>query len=74
MTLPGNYFLLVLVFLGGSSSTSSTSCKENFDYEESLALAMALSKSIYMETPLPVIPGLSSLKSDVLAHPHRDVR
>ena len=57
-----------------SSSTSSSSCKENFDYEESLALAMALSKSIYMETPLPVIPGLSALKSDVLAHPHRDVR
>ena len=54
----------------------SASCKENFDYEESLALAMALSKSIYLETPLPVIPGLSSQKpqqQEVLAHPHRDV-
>ena len=54
----------------------SASCKENFDYEESMALAMALSKSIYLETPLPVIPGLSSQKpqqQEVLAHPHRDV-
>ena len=54
----------------------SASCKENFDYEESMALAMALSKSIYLETPLPVIPGLSSHKpqaQEVLAHPHRDV-
>ena len=41
-----------------------------------MALAMALSKSIYLETPLPVIPGLSSQKpqqQEVLAHPHRDV-
>ena len=52
----------------------SVSCKDNFDYEDSLALAMALSKSIYHETPLPVIPGLSYHKQDVLAHPHRDVR
>jgi len=51
------------------------SCKDAVDYEESLALAMALSKSIYLETPLPVIPGLSSQKScqDVIAHPHRDM-
>lgn len=51
------------------------SCKDAVDYEESLALAMALSKSIYLESPLPVIPGLSSQKScqDVLAHPHRDM-
>ena len=53
----------------------SSSCKDNFDYEESLALAMAMSKSIYLESPLPVIPGLSSVAAqhDVLAHPHRDV-
>jgi len=50
----------------------SGSCKDAFDYEESLALAMALSKSIYLESPLPVIPGLSQKSSqDVLAHPHR---
>merc|ERR1719300_1834358 len=35
------------------------SCKDLFDFEESLALAMALSRSIYVESPLPVIPGLS---------------
>ena len=53
----------------------SVSCKENFEYEDSLALAMALSKSIYLENPLPVIPGLSChvSKPDILAHPHRDV-
>ena len=52
----------------------SGSCKDAFDYEESLALAMALSKSIYLESPLPVIPRLSQKSSqDVLAHPHRDV-
>ena len=52
----------------------SGSCKDAFDYEESLALAMALSKSIYLESPLPVIPGLSQKSSqDVLAHPHRAV-
>ncbi len=56
------------------------SCKDLVDYEESLALALALSKSIYHETPLPLIPGLSAQKlqlsnssQDVLAHPHRDV-
>eukprot|EP00092_Neocalanus_flemingeri_P005834 GFUD01006278.1.p1 GENE.GFUD01006278.1~~GFUD01006278.1.p1 ORF type:complete len:1424 (+),score=191.28 GFUD01006278.1:322-4593(+) len=52
----------------------SGSCKDAFDYEESLALAMALSKSIYLESPLPVIPRLSQKSSqDVLAHPHRDM-
>ncbi len=59
-----------------SRGKRSASCKENFDYEESMALALALSKSIYLETPLPVIPGLSSQKpqpQEVLAHPHRDV-
>lgn len=45
------------------------------DYEENLALAVALSKSLYHENPLSVIPGLSApLQSqDVLAHPHRDM-
>jgi len=52
----------------------SGSCKDAFDYEESLALAMALSKSIYLESPLQVIPRLSQKSSqDVLAHPHRDM-
>jgi hypothetical protein len=62
--------------LGGGAG----SCKDLVDYEESLALALALSKSIYHETPLPLIPGLSAQKlqlsnasQDVLAHPHRDV-
>ena len=59
--------------LGRDKKTSASSCKDNFDYEESVALAMALSKSIYMETPLPVIPGLSAQKNEVLAHPQRDV-
>jgi len=50
------------------------SCKDLFDFEESLALAMALSRSIYVESPLPVIPGLSQKPcQDVLAHPHRDI-
>ena len=55
--------------------TAGGSCKEAVDYEESLALAMALSRSASYETPLPVIPGLSQKTScqDVLAHPHRDV-
>jgi hypothetical protein len=63
--------------LGGGGGGS---CKDLVDYEESLALALALSKSIYHETPLPLIPGLSAQKlqlsnasQDVLAHPHRDV-
>ena len=57
------------------SDSCKENCKENFDYEESLALAMALSRSIY-QSPLPVIPGLSHVKSthDVLAHPHTNVR
>jgi hypothetical protein len=64
--------------LGGGGGGGS--CKDLVDYEESLALALALSKSIYHETPLPLIPGLSAQKlqlsnasQDVLAHPHRDV-
>ena len=56
-----------------AKSASVSSCKDNTDYEESVALALALSKSIYLEAPLPVIPGLSPGKSQVLAHPHRDV-
>ena len=56
-----------------TKSASLSSCKENTDLEESVALALALSKSIYLEAPLPVIPGLSPQKSHVLAHPHRDV-
>jgi len=56
------------------SDSCKENCKENFDYEESLALAMALSRSIY-QSPLPVIPGLSHVKSthDVLAHPHTNM-
>ena len=71
---------------GGCGGGGGGSCKDLVAYEESLALALALSKSIYHETPLPVIPGLSAQKlqqqqqqshnlssQEVLAHPHRDV-
>ena len=57
-----------------SSPRLGRECKDAVDYEESMALALALSKSLYLETPLSVIPGLSAPTSqDVLAHPHRDV-
>lgn len=57
-----------------SSPRLGRDCKDAVDYEESLALALALSKSLYLETPLSVIPGLSAPSThDVLAHPHRDV-
>ena len=52
----------------------SGSCKDLVDYEENLALALALSRSINHETPLPHIPGLSQkITHDVLAHPHKQV-
>ena len=57
-----------------SSPHIGRECKDAVDYEESMALALALSKSLYLETPLSVIPGLSAPASqEVLAHPHRDV-
>jgi hypothetical protein len=61
-----------------SGGAGGGSCKDQVDFEESLALALALSKSLYHESPLPLIPGLSAQKlhlsaHDVLAHPHRDV-
>ena len=57
-----------------SSPRIGRECKDAVDYEESMALALALSKSLYLETPLSVIPGLSAPASqEVLAHPHRDV-
>ena len=57
-----------------SSPHIGRDCKDAVDYEESMALALALSKSLYLETPLSVIPGLSAPASqEVLAHPHRDV-
>jgi hypothetical protein len=57
-----------------SSPQMGRDCKDAVDYEESLALALALSKSLYMETPLSVIPGLSApVSQDVIAHPHRDM-
>ena len=57
-----------------SSPRLGRDCKDAVDYEESVALAVALSKSLYHETPLSVIPGLSAPTSqEVLAHPHRDV-
>jgi len=57
-----------------SSPRLGRECKDAVDYEESMALALALSKSLYLETPLSVIPGLSAPSSqDVLAHPHRDM-
>jgi hypothetical protein len=60
----------------GGGCGGGGSCKDLVAYEESLALALALSKSIYHETPLPVIPGLSrnlASSHEVFAHPHRDV-
>jgi mitogen-activated protein kinase kinase kinase 1 len=57
-----------------SSPRIGRECKDAVDYEESMALALALSKSLYLETPLSVIPGLSAPASqEVLAHPHRDM-
>lgn len=57
-----------------SSPRLGRDCKDAVDYEENMALALALSKSLYLETPLQVIPGLSAPASQVvLAHPHRDV-